>query len=93
LDRFENSTNIIDSAMKSIGEVMAIGRSFEECFQKALRSTHGSILGFSDSLPMNKSYESDFDIRKNLEAPNTNRIYVIAKVLYIKFVLFFLQNK
>jgi hypothetical protein len=66
--------------MKSIGEVMAIGRSFEECFQKALRSTHGSIQGFTELLPMNKSYESDFDIRKNLEAPNTDRIYVIAKV-------------
>jgi len=30
LDRFEYSSNVIDSAMKSVGEVMAIGRSFEE---------------------------------------------------------------
>jgi carbamoyl-phosphate synthase (ammonia) len=81
LDRFENSTNTIDSAMKSIGEVMAIARSFEESFQKALRATHNSIAGFSDALPMKKSYEQDFDMHKNLEIPNTNRIYVIGKAL------------
>jgi hypothetical protein len=79
---------VIDSAMKSIGEVMAIGRSFEESFQKALRATHNSISGFSEHLPMRKAYESDFDIYKNLEAPNTNRIYVIAKAGY-----FFLLKK
>lgn len=80
LDRFENSTSTIGSAMKSVGEVMAISRNFEESFQKALRSTHGSVIGFTEDLPMKKAYESDFDMVKNLQTPNTNRIYVIAKV-------------
>ena len=63
---------------------MAIARSFEECFQKALRSIHNSIQGFSHELPMMKQYEPDFDVKKNLEMPNTNRIYVIGKVIRIK---------
>ena len=80
LDRFENSTSTIGSAMKSVGEVMAISRNFEESFQKALRSTHGSVAGFTEDLSMKKPYESDFDMVKNLQTPNTNRIYVIGKV-------------
>jgi carbamoyl-phosphate synthase (ammonia) len=81
LDRFEFSSNTIDSSMKSVGEVMAIARSFEESFQKALRATHNTIVGFTDSLPMKKSYEANFDMYKSLEIPNTERIYVIAKAL------------
>ena len=81
LDRFEYSNNSIDSAMKSIGEVMSIARSFEESFQKALRATHSSIVGFTHQLPMKKAYDVDFDMVKNLTVPNTNRIYVIAKAL------------
>ena len=108
LDRFEYSSNVIDSAMKSVGEVMAIGRSFEEryffflyikklifiiyflSFQKALRCTHNSVVGFTDQLPMKKSYESDFNMIDNLQIPNTNRIYVIAKVinLYILYIIY-----
>jgi carbamoyl-phosphate synthase (ammonia) len=80
LDRFDNSSNTIDSAMKSIGEVMSIARSFEEGFQKALRATHGSIAGFMANLPQKKAWEPDFDMVKNMVTPNTNRIYVIAKV-------------
>ena len=81
LDRFEYSTNVIDSAMKSVGEVMAISRSFEESFQKALRATHNSVSGFTDKLPMKKEYEPDFDMSEQLKTPNTNRIYVIGKAL------------
>lgn len=50
-------------------------------FQKALRCTHNSVVGFTDQLPMKKSYEPDFNMIDNLQIPNTNRIYVIAKAL------------
>ncbi len=73
LDRFEHSSNTIDSAMKSVGEVMAIARSFEESFQKALRATHNSVPGFTHKLPMKKAYEANFDLIENLKTPNTNR--------------------
>ena len=81
LDRFENSTATIGSAMKSVGEVMAIARSFEESFQKALRSTHNSVVGFTENLPQKKPYDANFDMVKNLATPNTNRIYVLGKAL------------
>lgn len=40
----------IGSSMKSVGEVMAIGRKFEEAFQKALRMMDESIPGFDPNL-------------------------------------------
>ena len=67
--------------MKSVGEVMAISRSFEESLQKALRATHNSVVGFTSDLPMKKTYENHFDMVENLAQPNTNRIYVIGKAL------------
>ncbi len=38
--------------MKSVGEVMAIGRTFEECFQKAVRMVVDGLDGFGGVLPM-----------------------------------------
>jgi len=48
------------------------------------------VVGFTDQLPMKKSYESDFNMIDNLQIPNTNRIYVIAKVinLYILYIIY-----
>ena len=48
---FKGSSKILSTAMKSVGESMAIGRSFEESFQKALRSLEVGIYGWEcDSL-------------------------------------------
>jgi len=46
--KFAHVSSEIGSAMKSVGEVMAIGRSFEETFQKAMRMTNDAIDGFGD---------------------------------------------
>uniref|UniRef100_A0AAQ4PWD5 Carbamoyl phosphate synthase arginine-specific large chain n=1 Tax=Gasterosteus aculeatus aculeatus TaxID=481459 RepID=A0AAQ4PWD5_GASAC len=46
LDRFQGMSHEIGSAMKSVGEVMAVGRTFEESVQKALRMCHPSVDGF-----------------------------------------------
>lgn len=59
--------------MKSIGEVMALGRSFEETFQKALRMVDENVNGFDPYLkPVNDS---------ELEFPTDKRIFVIASAL------------
>ncbi|KAK7113318.1 hypothetical protein V1264_012626 [Littorina saxatilis] len=79
LDRFFNTSKDIGSAMKSVGEVMAIGRTFEESLQKALRMTHPSVAGFTPTLPAGKEYPEDFDINNNLRLPNNTRIHTIAK--------------
>jgi carbamoyl-phosphate synthase / aspartate carbamoyltransferase / dihydroorotase len=74
LEKFELVTNKIDSAMKSVGEGMAIARSFEEAFQKALRMTGLSTFGFEPNV-----VECNEDILRN---PTYKRILAIATGLY-----------
>ncbi|NXK66353.1 CPSM synthase, partial [Sylvietta virens] len=81
LDRFQHTSNSIGSSMKSVGEVMAIGRTFEESFQKALRMCHPSADGFVSHLPMNKAWPATGDLQKELSEPSSTRIYAIAKAL------------
>lgn len=61
---------------------MAVGRTFEESFQKALRMCHPSVDGFTSSLPMNKDWPADVDLSKELAEPSTSRVYAVAKVLW-----------
>ncbi|NWS27273.1 CPSM synthase, partial [Polioptila caerulea] len=82
LDRFQHASNRIGSSMKSVGEVMAIGRTFEESFQKALRMCHPSVDGFISHLPMNKAWPAIVDLQKELSEPSSSRIYAIAKALH-----------
>ncbi|NXO85001.1 CPSM synthase, partial [Sitta europaea] len=81
LDRFQHTSNQIGSSMKSVGEVMAIGRTFEESFQKALRMCHPSVDGFVSHLPMNKAWPAIVDLQKELSEPSSTRIHAIAKAL------------
>ena len=46
LVKFAHVSNKIGSSMKSVGEVMAVGRKFEEALQKALRMVDDSVIGF-----------------------------------------------
>ncbi|NWR96300.1 CPSM synthase, partial [Motacilla alba] len=93
LDRFQHTSNRIGSSMKTrLGslwlmwicspfQVMAIGRTFEESFQKALRMCHPSVDGFVSQLPMNKAWPAIVDLQKELSEPSSTRIYAIAKAL------------
>ena len=57
---------------------MAIGRTFEESLQKALRMIHPSIDGFTPDLPSGKKLPGKLE--DELRVPSSNRIYAIAKV-------------
>ncbi|KAM4626770.1 carbamoyl-phosphate synthase [ammonia], mitochondrial [Discoglossus pictus] len=81
LDRFHGASGLIGSSMKSVGEVMAIGRTFEESFQKALRMCHPSVDGFTANLPMNKAWPADVNLRKEMAEPTSTRMYSMAKAL------------
>ena len=59
---------------------MAIGRTFEESLQKALRMVHPSVDGFTPKLPAGKAYPKDFNMVENLKKPHSTRIHTIAKV-------------
>lgn len=74
LSKFHGVDREIGSSMKSVGEVMAIGRSFEEIIQKGLRMIGQGLHGFEE----NKAVEVD-DIEEALKEPTDKRLLVIAK--------------
>ena len=74
LNKFQGVSREIGSSMKSVGEIMAIGRSFEECIQKGLRMIGVGMHGFV----ANKELESD-EITNALTNPTDFRIFYIAR--------------
>ncbi len=78
-EKFKGSSNILNTAMKSVGESMAIGRSFEESFQKALRSLEIGISGWEcDSI---EDFENEYDLQNNLRNPTAERILIVKKAM------------
>lgn len=73
LNKFEGVSKLIGSSMKSVGEVMAIGRTFEETIQKGLRMVGQGMHGFVGN---NVKIE---DIDKELVNPTDKRIFAIAE--------------
>uniref|UniRef100_A0A665XCQ5 Carbamoyl-phosphate synthase 1, mitochondrial n=1 Tax=Echeneis naucrates TaxID=173247 RepID=A0A665XCQ5_ECHNA len=82
LDRFQGMSREIGSAMKSVGEVMAVGRTFEESVQKALRMCHPSVDGFVPRLPLKKAWADTQDLQQELAVPSSTRIFSLAKALH-----------
>ncbi|MGL4411164.1 MAG: carbamoyl-phosphate synthase (glutamine-hydrolyzing) large subunit [Bacteroidales bacterium] len=74
LSKFHGVSREIGSSMKSVGEVMSIGRTFEEALQKGLRMIGQGASGFV----ANKEIEIE-DIDQELRRPTDNRIFVISK--------------
>lgn len=74
LGKFHGVARELGSSMKSVGEVMAIGRTFEEAIQKGLRMIGQGMHGFVE----NKELVID-DIDKALHEPTDTRIFVISK--------------
>lgn len=77
LEKFDGAEEKIGSSMKSVGEVMAVGRTFEEAIQKAVRMVDESKEGVTDGGPI----KSVKDIRKYIQLPTPSRIYAIAQGL------------
>lgn len=74
LGKFHGVSRELGSSMKSVGEVMAIGRTFEESLQKGLRMIGAGMHGFVE----NKELVIE-DIDKSLNEPTDTRIFVISK--------------
>lgn len=73
LTKFKRASNKIGSEMKSVGEVMAMGRCFEEALQKALRMLQVGMYG----LVCNDI--SFYDLEKSLKNPTDKRVFAIAQ--------------
>ena len=78
-DKFRSAEKPIGTQMKSTGEVMAIGRTFEESLQKAIRSLDIKRFGLCGD---GRKEETDIKvIKKNLEIPTDQRIFYISDAL------------
>jgi len=76
LSKFRNVSKLIDSGMKSVGEVMSIGRSFEEALQKSLRMLDISVDGLTDISKLEFT-----EIENDLKFPTNDRIFAVYNAL------------
>ncbi|KAH9942217.1 carbamoyl-phosphate synthase [Epithele typhae] len=77
LAKFTNVNREVGSAMKSVGEVMAIGRTFEESLQKAIRQVDPRWKGF-------EAYVQPEDLDQALSKPTDMRLFAIAYAIFNK---------
>ena len=81
-EKFPEAQDVLTTAMKSVGETMAIGRTFKEAFQKGLRSLEIGRSGFgADGKDMLPDSVAGTDLEYHLSTPNSQRLF------YIKYAL------
>ncbi|MDW8096463.1 MAG: carbamoyl-phosphate synthase large subunit [Aquificaceae bacterium] len=73
--KFPRADRTLGTMMKSVGEVMAIGRTFKEALNKAIRSLEQDVYGLA--LP-DYSFLDDEEIRRRLRIPNPDRLWFIS---------------
>ena len=78
-EKFPQADDRLSTQMKSVGEVMAIGRSFQESFQKALRGLETGVDGLDEIVDQTWSEDELEDLyRKELRLPGAKRIWYVA---------------
>jgi len=77
LNKFVGVSKTLGSSMKSVGEIMAIGRSFEEAIQKGIRMVGGGMHGFVG----NRGEMEIENIDEELKNPTDRRIFAIAEAM------------
>lgn len=73
-EKFPNADSTLNTTMKSVGEVMAIGRTFKESINKALRSMEIGHYGFDNRGSIDKSL-----LKEKLRIPNCDRVFFIKE--------------
>ncbi len=79
-EKFPQASAKLSTQMKSVGEVMAIGRTFQESFQKALRGLEVGVDGLD---PMHKHYDEELfaELDSELQSPGPNRVWYVADAM------------
>ncbi len=80
-EKFRGAIDELGPQMKSVGEAMAIGRTFKESLQKALRSLEIGSSGFESRLPEQSRAQSFAELRKLIAMPSSYRLYHLADAL------------
>jgi len=71
-EKFPNCDSFLNTSMKSVGEIMSIGRTFKEALNKGLRSLETKLFGF-------ESKKLDMELDEGLKMPNPDRLFYIKK--------------
>lgn len=80
-EKFPGSDPVLTTQMKSVGEAMAIGRTFNESFQKALRSLETGRAGWGADKP--EKLPSGEQIRAQLRTPNPERVFALRHAMLL----------
>lgn len=84
-EKFPGSSPVLTTQMKSVGEAMAIGRTFNESFQKALRSLETGRAGWG--CDRDEKLPSGEQIRAQLRTPNPERIFAVRHAMQHKITM------
>ncbi len=76
-EKFPDADPVLTTQMKSVGEVMSIGRTFQESLQKALRGLEIGVCGFDEKLDLTLD-DAAARLRKELSTPTADRLWYIA---------------
>jgi len=79
-EKFPQAEDFLTTSMKSVGETMAIGRTFKESLQKAIRSLEIGRFGLSQALPDDVPDKNEF-LKGKLIKPNSLRLFYIAAAM------------
>lgn len=87
-EKFPGAEPLLTTAMKSVGEVMAIGRTFAESLQKALRGLETGLTGLDEiDIPGLGEGDDDNAIRAGLGTPTPDRLRMVAQAMRLGFSL------
>ncbi|MGQ0801779.1 MAG: carbamoyl-phosphate synthase large subunit [Pseudomarimonas sp.] len=84
-EKFPAADSRLTTQMKSVGEVMAMGRSFAESLQKALRGLETGKVGFDPTELDLRSEEGLSELRRQLREPGPDRLFYVADAFRAKF--------
>ena len=77
-EKFPGAANRLTTQMKSVGEVMAIGRTFQESLQKALRGLETGIDGFVERMPAEPTEDDMHELHDELRMPGSERLLYVG---------------
>ncbi|MGV1099502.1 carbamoyl-phosphate synthase large subunit [Thiovibrio sp. JS02] len=80
-EKFPEADDFLTTAMKSVGETMAIGRTFKEAFQKGMRSLEIGVSGFGADPKFNLEKLDQQDLENGLRKPNSKRFFQVFEAL------------
>ncbi|MFO7605689.1 MAG: carbamoyl-phosphate synthase large subunit [Desulfurivibrionaceae bacterium] len=80
-EKFPETEDMLTTAMKSVGETMAIGRTFKEAFQKGLRSLEIGVAGFGADPKFNLTELEQTDLENSLRVPSSQRFFQLYEGL------------